>query len=106
VGQARAGAFGSLTLNADGTYSYSVDNTNAQVQALRTTADTLTETFSYTMRDTAGATSTSTLTITIQGANDAPVAVSDTATAREAGTAAGLNPTGNVLTNDTDVGRG
>jgi VCBS repeat-containing protein len=42
VGQARAGAFGSLTLNADGTYSYAVDNANAQVQALRTSSDTLT----------------------------------------------------------------
>jgi VCBS repeat-containing protein len=54
-----------------------VNNTNAQVQALRTTSNTLTETFNYTMRDTAGVTSTSTLVITIQGANDAPVAVAD-----------------------------
>jgi VCBS repeat-containing protein len=106
VGQARAGAFGSLTLNANGTYSYAIDNANAQVQALRTASDTLTETFSYTMRDTAGATSTSTLVITIQGANDAPVAVADAGTAVEAGGAAGSNATGNVLTNDTDVDAG
>ncbi len=62
------------------------------------------------MTDTAGATSTTQITVTIQGANDAPVAVADTATAVEAGGVsngtAGTNPTGNVLTNDTDVDSG
>ncbi len=46
------------------------------------------------------------ITVTIQGANDAPIGVNDTATATEAGGVtngtAGTNPTGNVLTNDTD----
>ncbi|MES2245444.1 MAG: tandem-95 repeat protein [Pseudomonadota bacterium] len=100
---ARAGTYGSVTLNADGTYSYVVNNANAAVNALRTAANTLTDTFSYTMRDAAGATSTANLVITIQGSNDGPVAVADTGTAVEAGTAAGSNATGNVLTNDTDV---
>ena len=40
---------------------------------LRQSTNTLTEVFSYTMRDTAGATATATLTVTIHGANDAPV---------------------------------
>jgi VCBS repeat-containing protein len=72
VGAARVGTYGSLTLNADGTYTYTVNNSNAAVQALRTNADTLTDTFTYTMADNTAATSTSTLTITIQGANDVP----------------------------------
>jgi hypothetical protein len=42
------------------------------VQALRQSTDTLTDAFSYTMRDTAGVTSTTTLTVSIHGANDAP----------------------------------
>ena len=42
------------------------------MQALRQSTDTLTDVFSYTMRDTAGATSSTTLTVTIHGANDAP----------------------------------
>jgi hypothetical protein len=42
------------------------------VQALRNAGDTLTDTFSYTVRDTAGATATATFTVTIHGANDAP----------------------------------
>ncbi len=110
VGQALVSAYGALTLNADGSYSYVVDNSNATVQALRTSAETLTETFTYTVRDTAGLTSSSTLTITIQGSDDAPVGVADTATAVEAGGTAngtaGSDPTGNVLTNDTDVDSG
>ena len=106
VGSASAGAYGSLTLNADGTYTYVVNNANPAVNALRTAANTLNDTFTYTVRDAGGATSTATLTITIQGANDAPVAVANTGTAVEAGTAAGSNATGNVLTNDTDVDAG
>src|SRR5262249_1217730 len=49
------------------------------VQALRLSTNTLTDTFSYTMRDTAGLTSTTTLTITIHGADDAPVLTTQTA---------------------------
>src|SRR5439155_1627323 len=76
----------------------------------RTNTDTLTDTFSYTVKDTAGATSTTNLVVTIHDANDAPVAVADLASATEAGGVAngtaGVNPTGNVLTNDTDVDAG
>ncbi len=100
------GTYGSITIAANGAYTYTVDNTNAAVQALRTTAQTLQDVFTYTMQDAAGAASTATITVTIQGANDAPTAVVDTATAVEAGGTAnatsGTNPTGNVLTNDTD----
>ncbi|NUT76972.1 DUF4347 domain-containing protein [Pseudomonas sp. C1C7] len=107
IGSGFAGAFGTLTLGADGNYTYVVDNNNLQVQSLRTNADTLTETFTYQIRDLAGATSTATLTITIRGANDNPVAVDDSTVAIEAGGTfngtPGLNPSGNVLTNDTDV---
>ncbi len=50
------------------------------------------------------------MTVTIQGANDAPVVVSDSAMATEAGGTAngtaGSNPSGNVLTNDSDVDAG
>ncbi|MEK7737590.1 MAG: VCBS domain-containing protein, partial [Pseudomonadota bacterium] len=110
------GIYGELTLNADGTYNYVLDNANVTVQALRTGSDTLTDTFSYTMKDTAGATSTATLTVTVHGANDAPVAFADT-NAGDAVTEAGVNPgntafagdtsaAGNVLANDTDVDHG
>lgn len=73
------GTHGTLTLNADGTYTYVVDNTDPAVDALRTSTDTLTDTFSYTMTDAAGATSTANLLITIEGANDAPAIISSAA---------------------------
>jgi VCBS repeat-containing protein len=110
VGSAVTGTYGSINIAADGTYTYNVDNNNATVQALRTTANTLTDVFTYTMRDTAGLTSTTQITVTIQGANDAPVATIDNVTAVEGGgtnnSTSGVNPTGNVLTNDTDVDSG
>ena len=42
VGSLLAGTYGSLTLNADGSYTYVVDNANPAVEALRTPAETLT----------------------------------------------------------------
>ena len=78
VGTALAGAHGSLVLNASGAFTYTVDDTQAAVQALRQSTDTLTDVFNYTMRDTAGATSTTTLTVTIDGANDAPTLAAQT----------------------------
>ena len=107
VGSELKGSYGWLILNSDGSYDYRVDNSLAAVQALRSSTDTLTEHFTYTVTDKAGAQDSATLTITIQGANDAPEATDDTATATEAGgvdnATAGTNPTGNVLSNDTDV---
>ena len=79
LGTALTGAHGSLVLNAAGAFTYTVNETDAAVQALRLSTNTLTDVFSYTMRDTAGATSTTTLTVTIHGANDAPVLAAQTA---------------------------
>ena len=65
LGTPLAGAHGSLVLNASGAFTYTVDETDPAVQALRQSTDTVTDVFSYTMRDTAGATSTTTLTVTV-----------------------------------------
>ncbi len=106
------GLYGTLKIGANGTYIYEVDNSNAQVQALRTTANTLTETFTYTMADSGGLTAASTLTVVIKGSNDAPAAVDDRDTVQETSTATGASPvyygitTGDVLINDTDVDAG
>ncbi|MDB5609049.1 MAG: cadherin-like/VCBS repeat-containing protein [Bradyrhizobium sp.] len=78
LGAALTGAHGSLVLNASGTFTYTVNETDAAVQALRLPTNTLTDVFNYTMRDTAGATSTTMLTVTIHGANDAPVLAAQT----------------------------
>ena len=107
LGASLAGTYGSVTLLANGSYTYVVDNNNATVQGLRSSADTLTDSFTYTLRDTAGASASATLNITIRGANDNPIAVNDTGSAIEAGGVRNGTPgspaTGNVLFNDTDV---
>ena len=78
LGTALSGAHGSLVLSASGDFTYTVNETDAAVQALRQSTDTLTDVFSYTMRDTAGATSSTTLTVTIHGADDAPTLAAQT----------------------------
>jgi VCBS repeat-containing protein/CshA-type fibril repeat protein len=88
--------YGSLRLNANGSYTYTLDNTNATVNGLNT-GQILTETFSYTITDADGDTSTTTLTITINGKNDAPVAVNDTRIG-----VSGQPVIINVLSNDSD----
>jgi VCBS repeat-containing protein/CshA-type fibril repeat protein len=96
VGSPFNSTYGSLTLNANGSYIYTLDNTNAIVNALGL-GQSLSETFSYTITDADGDTSTTTLTITINGRNDAPIAVSDIQIG-----ITGQAVTINVLGNDSD----
>ncbi|MFZ3204788.1 MAG: retention module-containing protein, partial [Pseudomonas sp.] len=66
-----AGAYGQLTLNADGSFSYVLNTGLAAVQGLDN-GEQLSETFSYTMQDADGDPSTAQLTVTITGSNDTP----------------------------------
>ncbi len=67
------GSFGTLSLNADGSYSYVLDNSLAAIQALNT-GDMETDTFSYTLEDSDGTTATADIIITIKGVTDgAPI---------------------------------
>ncbi|OGS97667.1 MAG: hypothetical protein A3H31_12140 [Gallionellales bacterium RIFCSPLOWO2_02_FULL_57_47] len=97
----RAGNCGQLTLNADGSYSYALDNASLAVQSLAA-GQVVTETFNYQATDGLIATP-STLTVTLTGTNDAPVTTVDVAAVEEDVT---LMATGNVLSNDTDVDQG
>ena len=104
------GLYGTLNIDTDGAYTYTVDNSNGTVNALRTSSNTLTDTFNYKVINSSSKVSEGTLTVTVQGANDAPVAVADTSSAYEAGGVGngttGSNPSGNLLSNDTDVDTG
>ncbi|TNI63502.1 adhesin [Aeromonas media] len=107
LGSPLRGSYGWLTLGGDGSYTYVIDNSLAAVQALRTSADTLTDSFGYGMTDANGASSSATLTIRIQGANDAPLAQNNTGIAvADNGLGTPINPSGNLLTNDSDVDSG
>ncbi len=114
-GTSVTGLYGTLTIGADGSYSYVVNNSNTAVQALRLTTNTLTDSFTYSIADPSGLSSSAKINIIIQGANDNPIAANDFNTAKEslladtnanqytAADPLGYKATGNVLTNDTDV---
>ncbi|MBE0620821.1 MAG: tandem-95 repeat protein, partial [Burkholderiales bacterium] len=96
-----AGTYGTLDLAADGSYTYTLDNAAASVQALGA-GQSVAEAFAYAATD--GSVSTpATLTISIAGTNDAPDAVDDAAAVQED---AALIASGNVLANDSDVDNG
>lgn len=96
-----AGSYGSVTIAEDGSYTYTLDNTDPVIQALDV-GDSLTDTFTYEISDGQGGTDTALLTITINGTNDAPVATDDASTTDE-DTELATADTTNVLDNDIDV---
>ena len=115
VGKTIVGTYGSLVLDANGSWTYTLDNANPLTNALAQDAH-VTDVFSYTESDHHGGTSTTTLTIDIAGTNDAPVAAADLNTGA-AIVERGVNPgntaldgvdtaAGNVLKNDHDVDTG
>ena len=77
--------------NADGTYTYTLNNTDPDTNALAQ-GQQVTDQFTYTMTDANGATSSATLTVTITGTNDLPVANVDTADVSEQGVDPGPDP--------------
>ena len=73
------GTYGTLTIGADGSYTYAATQDAADVLDV---GETATDVFVYTLSDGTAST-TANLTITILGANDAPVARDDTGTVNE-----------------------
>ena len=86
---------GSLTLNADGTFSYTHNGT-----------ENFSDSFTYRITDNDGQTSDATVSITITPVSDeTPVANADSITVAEGGTATLLNGgASTVLANDTGLG--
>jgi VCBS repeat-containing protein len=98
------GLYGSFTLGADGSWSFTFDN--AAAQSLRE-GEELYQGFLAFVTDANGATSdqTATVMVTIRGANDAPDAANDVATVSEDKSGSGNLVTGAPTTNagrDTD----
>ena len=102
AGTTITGQYGTLVMDASGNYTYTpITNPGAGV--------TKTDSFRYTMQDTATATSSATLFITLTGSAAAdPIPVANTATAVEAGGtangSAGTDPTGNLVSDDNANG--
>jgi VCBS repeat-containing protein len=72
VGVVVKGAYGTITIHADGSYTYELDNNKRAVKALND-GEKLVDTFSYTLTDADGDKSTTTVKITINGKTDAPL---------------------------------
>lgn len=106
------GSFGSTTINDDGTITYTpfaagdglpsdaelaakIEGTIVEEEPA---AETVTDSFTYTVSDGQGGTDTATVTVTLTLINDAPVATGESAetTEKEAISA-------NLLANDTDI---
>lgn len=87
---------GAAVTLADGQIIYDASR-SSDLQALAA-GETATDTFSYTIGDGNGGFSTATVTVTVNGTNDAPVAVSDSAFVQ-----AGGSVEIDVLANDGDV---
>ncbi|MHB8149271.1 MAG: VCBS domain-containing protein [Desulfobulbia bacterium] len=95
------GTYGTLSIGADGNYTYSLDNGSATVQSLAE-GSTVVDRFIYEVSDGIVAVP-GTLDITVTGGNDAPVVVADSGFVVED---AVIVASGNVLTNDHDVDGG
>lgn len=83
------GDYGTLYLNADGSYTFVPNETFESLAQGEHAQDQ----FEYTVSDGHGGTATAVLTINLSGVNDAPVAVDDVEGSAEGG---------NVLNNDSD----
>ncbi|MGX5844399.1 beta strand repeat-containing protein, partial [Mesorhizobium sp. ArgA1] len=99
------GSYGTFAINAAGAWTYTASSAHNEFVA----GTTYTDTFNVVSADG----TPTTVTVNILGTNDAPVALNDTslsagasAATEKGGTAngsGGINGSGNVLTNDTDV---
>ena len=78
VGVAVAGTYGSVTINADGSYSYTLDNADRRHNAWPRASVGDRRVQLHGDRRAWRDLDSTTLTITITGTNDAPVAVADT----------------------------
>ena len=97
-----SGQYGTLVLQANGAYAYTLNNNSAVIQALKQ-GQVVSESFAYAITDgntIKPLTAASTLTMRITGTNDIPVVTADSAEVVEDGV---VQVVGNALLNDRDV---
>jgi VCBS repeat-containing protein len=90
------GTYGTITFNTDGTYTYTLDNSDPETEALPAGL-IASETFSYQVLDTGGAVAIGNLTVNVTGANDPPAAIDDALMTDEDAVSGG-----DVILNDLD----
>ncbi|MBI2253140.1 MAG: VWA domain-containing protein [Proteobacteria bacterium] len=95
--------YGTIVINANGSYTYTLDNTKPAVQGLNN-GQTLVDQVTYQMKDKDGDTSSTTLTITINGTSDGPLLNNATALVDEDGLPGGSLNDVTSPTNDPTPG--
>jgi VCBS repeat-containing protein len=96
-GAAGSNGYGSFSIDADGNWTYTLDNSNAAVNALNTGSTPLTDTLTVTTDDGTH----HTITVTINGANDAATFTGDDGSSVTEDSA--LNPiSGHLIVSDVD----
>jgi VCBS repeat-containing protein len=97
---------GSLTINADGSFTYDPDEANGTISALNY-GESVNETFTYTIIDDGSVepgsvlSNTATITFVVKGENAIPVAVDDSYTVDQDSKLITSSP--GILSNDTDA---
>jgi VCBS repeat-containing protein len=103
AGEDGVGSYGTLTINADGTYTFVVDA--IAINALQ--SGTATDVFNVTVDDGLGGIATTTLTINVSGANDTPTITAEVGVPTLADTEVAdtfTDITGTLDGNDVDTG--
>ncbi|TEW54078.1 hypothetical protein E2R68_09360, partial [Psychromonas sp. RZ22] len=96
----KIGTYGTLHLQADGSYTFDLNNNHPAVQGIPA-GQTVTDSYTYEVTDAAGNTAQQTLTITITGTNDIPIfaAIPSVSVTEDA-----AKVTGQLQANDFDAG--
>lgn len=111
-GSMAQGTYGTLILDADGTYSYHLNNSLASVQSLGATGKVY-DVFTVVVSDGHGGSTTAQMSVTVNGVNDAPVITlhADGSSVAGSGAAlfvadgqANLTVGGTAVTYDVDAG--
>jgi VCBS repeat-containing protein len=96
------GTFGSISINSDGSYSYTLDKADSDFIALRG-GQTASEAFEYSVSDGAGGTAKAALNIVVTGVNDAPTVSNASGNVTE--DAAVTTSSGMITSADPDTGQ-
>ncbi|MCP4596116.1 VCBS domain-containing protein, partial [Neptuniibacter sp.] len=70
------GTYGTLSIQSNGDYTYTIDTSNSEVNALNR-GESLSDIFTYTLQDADGSLSNTTITITIDGVSEPIVTIED-----------------------------
>ena len=97
-----AGSFGTLTVDGTGKWTYTLDNTNADTQAI-SQGEVKTETFDVVVNDGKGGTETHTITVEVTGTNDLPSVAGSSVISGDVTEETALSASGDLFADDVDT---